>query len=213
MVAPMRFFPNRTWVSIGIVVGLVGILATLAVLQYQWSGEVSQAERERMQASLRAATAQFRQEFGRELQQLGQSFQPDASILANRNWQAFARILTDSLATGDHPLASSIYLWVVDGETGPQLLGLEPESKSFQPVLWPADLEPVRSRYVRTLASAARLPVEIRPNSWTLISGAPLMIHPLILFQPMAGPPSASTLSRLPHDPAQPAHNTSGAVS
>jgi signal transduction histidine kinase/type II secretory pathway pseudopilin PulG len=193
MVAPMRFFPNRTLVSIGIVVALGVILATLAVLQYQWSGEVSQAERERMQASLRTATAQFRQEFGRDLQQLGQSFQPDAEILANSDWQRFARSLTDSLATADRPLASTIYLWVADGETGPQLLKLEPEIRSFQPASWPADLEPVRARYARTFSSTTRLPTEVRPNSWTLISGAPLMIHPLVLFQPMAGPPSAST--------------------
>ncbi len=193
MVAPMRFFPNRTLVSIGIVVALVVILAKLAVLQYQWSGEVSQAERERMKASLRTATAQFRQEFGRDLQQLGQSFQPDATILANSDWQRLARNLTDPLATADHPLASTIYLWIADGETGTQFLKLEPNAKSFQPAPWPADLEPVRARYARTFSSATHLPTEVRPNSWTLISGAPLMIHPLVLFQPMVDPPSPST--------------------
>lgn len=193
MVAPMKFLPSRTVASICIVVSLAVVLAILAVLQYHWSGEVSEAERERMQSGLRNATTQFRLEFNRELQQLGQSFQPDMTVLGNRDWRRYAESAADLLAVADRPFASNIFLWIAGSDATPQLLKLNANAKSFEPVQWPATFEAVRGRYERTLSSSSRLPAEPRPFSWTMISGIPLMLHPLMLFQPQAGPPTANT--------------------
>src|SRR5215468_5441725 len=46
---------------------LVALLATLATFQYQWLGEVSQAERERMRASVRTRATDLSREFDSEL--------------------------------------------------------------------------------------------------------------------------------------------------
>ena len=190
--APMRFLPSRTVSSIGIVVALAVILAVLAVLQYRWSGQVSEAERERMQASLRNATTQFRQEFNRDLQQLGQSFQPDPTILASRDWQRYARSSADLLTGAERSLASSVYLWIAGDDANPQLLKLMPDAKSFASVPWPARFEGVRERYERTFVGSARPPADVRPFSWTMISGIPLLLHPLMVFQPPSEPPTAN---------------------
>ena len=53
ILSPMSLIPKRTISSIILVLVLIAILVTLAVLQYRWSGQVSQAERERMQTSMR----------------------------------------------------------------------------------------------------------------------------------------------------------------
>src|SRR5688572_28986162 len=51
-----------------ILVGLVMLLLpALAWMQYQWLGQLSTAERERMQRTLRTAAAQFATEFDSEL--------------------------------------------------------------------------------------------------------------------------------------------------
>ena len=51
-----------------LLVGLLLILLpTLAILQYRWIGEVSAAERERMESGLRAASDRFASDFDGEL--------------------------------------------------------------------------------------------------------------------------------------------------
>src|SRR5579864_9775050 len=46
---------------------LVAVLAGLAVLQYRWSGQVSDATRAQMLANLHMSLMSFRSDFGREL--------------------------------------------------------------------------------------------------------------------------------------------------
>src|SRR5215831_16794246 len=59
-----------------LLVGLLLILLpTLAILQFRWIGEVSAAERERMESSLRAASDQFATDFDGELARTSAAFQ------------------------------------------------------------------------------------------------------------------------------------------
>ena len=51
------------------------LLPLLAVLQYRWIGEVSAAERDRLESSLRAASDRFASDFDGELSRLASSFQ------------------------------------------------------------------------------------------------------------------------------------------
>src|SRR5206468_11894465 len=52
---------------------LLGLIALLATLQYRWLGRISDAERERMRASLNARASEFAQDFDRELTQIGRA--------------------------------------------------------------------------------------------------------------------------------------------
>ena len=51
-------------------VALLLALPILALLQYRWIGQVSQGDLERLQARLRADTAQFAEEFDADLQRV-----------------------------------------------------------------------------------------------------------------------------------------------
>lgn len=53
--------------ALAIAVLLGALLLTLAILQYRWAGQVAAAERERMQATLRARADDFGRDFDREL--------------------------------------------------------------------------------------------------------------------------------------------------
>jgi signal transduction histidine kinase len=193
MLPVMRFLPSRTTWSVIIVVCLVAILAVLAVLQYIWSGEVSEAERERMQASLRTSTLQFRQEFNRDLQQLVFAFQPDAAVISSQDWRRYASNLDDAFNNTDRRIVSSVYLWVSPWDDGEQLLKFDRQTKSFETVGWVPALDSVRERYPRTAINQPRLPSDVRPFAWTMLARIPLLVHPLFVFQQPAGPPMANS--------------------
>ena len=71
--------------AVSILVGLVMLLLpALAWMQYQWLGQLSEAERERMQRTLRTAAAQFATEFDTELSRTLIGLQVDGQWLPGR---------------------------------------------------------------------------------------------------------------------------------
>ena len=57
---------KRIPASLKMVVGLLALLTLVAVLQYDWLGQVSRAEQERMRNTLRSAVDRFAEDFDRE---------------------------------------------------------------------------------------------------------------------------------------------------
>ncbi len=119
----MKLLPRGTLSSIILVVSLGVILVVLAILQYRWSGQVSEAEHERMQTSLLASMNQFRLQFNNEFQQLGFPLQPDSTILMHKDWKSYAGSCSTVLKDGSNSnLVQSVYLWVPGISGGDQLL-------------------------------------------------------------------------------------------
>ena len=65
----MRRWPGKAALSLGLMCAVLLLLPVLAVLQYRWVGQVSQAERERMQANLLKITTRFAEDFDHEVAQ------------------------------------------------------------------------------------------------------------------------------------------------
>jgi hypothetical protein len=63
------------WASVGLLVSLCGVLA---VLQYHWIGEISSAERQNLQASLRDRLNNLQRDFDEELSNSERALQPAA---------------------------------------------------------------------------------------------------------------------------------------
>ena len=53
-----------------LVAALLALIPAVAMLQYQWLGQLSEAESMRLHANLQSATKQFESEFDRELTRL-----------------------------------------------------------------------------------------------------------------------------------------------
>ncbi|MGI8639886.1 MAG: hypothetical protein ACR2MG_08015, partial [Pyrinomonadaceae bacterium] len=66
---------KRSWLTILLVIGLLGLLGLLATLQYQWLGQISQSERERLERNLQTDTQRFAEDFNREMQTAYFNFQ------------------------------------------------------------------------------------------------------------------------------------------
>jgi len=133
-----------------ILVGLLLILLpTLAVLQYRWIGEVSAAERERLESSLRVASERFAIDLDTELSRLGTTFQirdgfpktADPIVERYQTWSEtspYARMLR------------TVYLLKVDRDNKSELYKLNLANHELEPSPLPITWENVRDRQLPT---------------------------------------------------------------
>ena len=135
------------------------LVPALAYMQYQWLGQLSTAERERMQRTLRTAAAQFATEFDSELSRTLVSLQVDGQTIRDQNWSAYAqRYSAWANSAGEPRLVREV--WLVDTKPGtalPPLDGTSPipveqlrlhkwnaQALAFEDAEWPDDLIKMR---------------------------------------------------------------------
>ena len=114
-------FGKRRVSAVTILVGVVMLLVpALAWMQYQWLGQLSTAERERMQRTLRTAAAQFATEFDSELSRTLVSLQVDSPAVRNQNWTGYAQRYSAWANSVSEPrLVRDV--WLVDTKPGTAL--------------------------------------------------------------------------------------------
>ncbi|KAF0248530.1 MAG: hypothetical protein FD167_2071 [bacterium] len=136
-------------ISLVFVVLLLALLPALAVLQYNWLGKVSRAERERMQTSLRLAASNFIKEFDREITFIFFSFRnalQDHDLQAEKKdstlGQPYVEAYQKWLTNTQHPLLIKGLYFVNVSESSPEkiLSKFSPQTASFQPSDWPSEL-------------------------------------------------------------------------
>ncbi|MGA9771165.1 MAG: HAMP domain-containing sensor histidine kinase [Blastocatellia bacterium] len=127
-----------------LVAALIALLPLLAVLQFRWLGEVSRAERERMQASLKTAVADFSRDFDGELTRAYLGFQMDAKTLRARAWSDYARRYDHWFQTAPYPqIVANLFLVEPDA----RLARFNRATAQFEPASWPVELERLRERF------------------------------------------------------------------
>ncbi|HEV2802885.1 MAG TPA: HAMP domain-containing sensor histidine kinase [Pyrinomonadaceae bacterium] len=139
-----------SWLLLLLAASLVVLLGVLAALQYRWLGQVSAAERERMQATLSAGAARFAEDFDRELGRIYFNLKLDAEAWQRRDGEAYAARYGTWRAGAPHPrLVTSIY--VVDGSDAGgrlQLARFDAGERKFTSVTeWPARFDALRRRF------------------------------------------------------------------
>ena len=125
---------------------LAGLMALLATLQYRWLGQVSEAERERMQTTLRTGASEFALDVDRELTRAYLLFQvepgTDEEISArlverHERWQATSRF---------PKLLKDVYIYS-QAEAGTGRLRLfDSKASRLSPVEWPASMSDWRQQ-------------------------------------------------------------------
>lgn len=157
-----RLHHRRSRVSaVTILVGIVMLLVpALAWMQYQWLGQLSTAERERMQRTLRTAAAQFATEFDTEMSRTLVSLQVEGPMLRDQNWSAYAQRYTQWANSSSEPHIVKDVLLVdtlpgtplpaVDGAAVPvdrlRIRRFNPQTLTFQDTQWPNDLLSMRGQ-------------------------------------------------------------------
>jgi signal transduction histidine kinase len=125
---------------------LVILLPTLAVLQYQWVGQLSTAARERLQRNVRIAAAQFREAFDGEIVRAVLSLQVGPATVREGVSERYSDRYNTWLNTASHPQIVSNVL-VVDGDAGQlRLRRWNPDVDALEATEWRAPLEKWRSQ-------------------------------------------------------------------
>ena len=139
---------------------LLVLLPALAVLQYRWVGQVSTAERERMQRNLRTAAAQFRENFDGEIIRAVLSLQVGPTTALEGASDRYTDRYETWLNTAAHPQVVASVLLVDADERDLRLRRWNTETHVFEPAEWPAALEEWRARFTEELSefSAGRPP-------------------------------------------------------
>jgi signal transduction histidine kinase len=127
-----------------ILVGLLLIvLPLLAVLQYRWIGEVSAAERDRLESSLRVASDRFAMDFESELSRLANTFQirdgfPETGVPIAERYQAWSE------GNPYGRLVRAIYLLKINSSTEPEFYKADLENRALEKAELPQELEFIR---------------------------------------------------------------------
>jgi two-component system sensor histidine kinase SenX3 len=213
---------KRTRVSaVTVLVGLVMLLVpALAYMQYQWLGQLSEAERERMQRTLRTAAAQFAVEFDTELSRALAGLQLDGPTVRDENWTAYAQrysqwtssasepklvrdvLLVDTLPGTELPPPDSGHAVAMDRL---RLRRWNTQALAFEPADWTTELNPLRQTLaahfigfaMERLRAGATREVRRDPAISLAIGDDNILVAPVTYFElPEArrGPPKISIL-------------------
>jgi signal transduction histidine kinase len=173
-----------------LVAAMLALLPLLAVLQYRWVGQVSQSERDRMQASLRAGVGRFRQDFDREITRIFLNLQPDESGTMEEAFNRYPHRFNRWQSAAPYPqLVKDVY-WVDGGESaGARLSHFNAGAGRFEATGWPEEMASLRDRLKEEFSALApktrlaaedillsRLPPPAMPRTGLMIQAA----HPPI---------------------------------
>ena len=191
-----------------VVAFLALLLPLLAVLQYRWLGQLSQAERTQIRDFLQVAASRFSQDFNNELMVAMEGFavgpmppggMPDLDLNAKyAKWTA----------TSQFPhLIQDIWLATKEADGRLKLSRLMPATGALQPSMWPANLGALRSNLERPYQLDQRGFTPPEPDRRALRGGpmggmSMLVDEPPVLAIPVFSTPAARLPSENP--PVQP---------
>jgi signal transduction histidine kinase len=162
------------------------VLVVLAILQYRWIGEVSQAEHARLRWALDNAVSQFRVEFNAELRHLGAAFQvpPYSSDVALRRQleDRFADWKAEGHLSG---LLAGLCVRTKQSGGTPTLMRFNPAKGDWEPSPWPLGFDRVRGPAWNVWSNAES--TSPRAMDWRFFPGAPALARPIRQVDGAAG--------------------------
>ena len=168
-----------------VTVALLVLVPTLAVQQYRWVGQVSEADRDRMQTHVRNAAMQFREALDGEIVRAVINLQVGAATARDGFSDRYTDRYDAWLATSAHPqVVANVFLIHAPG-ADLQLRRWNQTSHVFEPVEWPDVLQPWRSQFQQELTAVrAGRPIQRRIAAASLDES--LVMAPL---RPLPPPP------------------------
>lgn len=160
-----------------LVIILAIILVVLAVLQIRWTGQVSQADRERMQTNLQTEVQRFRRDFYLQLLRICWAFQSPEEGYTKNSLRFYAGRYDDWMSASARPdIVAGLFVW---DRAGGRLLRLDPSLGRFKPAAWPEELQTLRHDLEQINPVSMRsVPSESVGQSWALDEESHTLFHP-----------------------------------
>ena len=169
-------------IELSAIVATMAVVSVLALLQFRWTGEISQTEQQRLKSALGTGVRNFTQEFSYDFQQLCASVEVDPEASASTLEPRLLRQYASWQRTTSHrEMVAGLHLWQTDGARGPYLESLDQAGERFGETDWPARLEHLRDFLAQQLK---QLPSPISDREavyypWTFFEATPALIRPL----------------------------------
>ena len=136
---------SRSIVELTAVLVVTAVVAVLAVLQYRWTGTISQANQQRLNVDLDTSVRNFNQEFSYDFERLCEGFEVDAEAPAATIETRLLHQYSDWIrSTAEPALLMGVYVWRTDGTGAGRLESLDSDSLKFPEAAWPVRLAPLR---------------------------------------------------------------------
>lgn len=176
---------KRSVLELVAVVAMTAVVATLGILQYKWTGEISQVEQARMEGALDTSVKNFSQEFSYDFDRLCESFEINFETAgASAESQVLSRYTTWIKTTSRSAFVNGVYIWK-PAERRKQLLeALDFDNKRFQEAFWPARLEPLHRFAVSQELSSPIADRDAEYYPWTFYEETPALIRPIFASVP-----------------------------
>lgn len=176
----MKLASQRPVVLWLLAAALLALLATLGTLQYRWLGEVSDAQRERLRATLESSARRFANDFDHELTRLFLHFQPLAAWRRPADAPDAAALLAGWRDETPYPdMLAEVLRAERTGRGELALARLDPATGEPDARAWPPELADLRRR-LEEPAVARRPPAEAVDE---LLDGeVPAVVVPVLGF-------------------------------
>ncbi len=177
-----------------LVATLVVLLPTLALLQYRWVGQVSQAERERMQTHLRNAALQFHEALDGEVARAIANLQISAATAREGTSDRYADRFEAWAATAAHPEAVSDVFLIDEATDALRMRRWNPETRTLEEAAWTPALTAIRPgleadyRQFRRGAAFGRQALALSTETVALVPLRPLPADLVVGIQPPPAP-------------------------
>src|SRR5215204_6823363 len=136
---------KRSWFSIFLVFGLLALLCLLAVLQYVWLGQISDADKDRITRRLQTDTERFGEDFNREIQTAYVNFQSDEALWLNKDWAQFDDRYDFWREKTAYPeLITDFYYF--ENKPGGGVLRYNAEKRAFIETGWTDELQNIKAK-------------------------------------------------------------------
>ena len=135
------------------IAALLILVPTLAVLQYRWVGQVSDAERDRMETHVGNAAVQFRDALDGEIARAVINLQVSTAAVRDGFSDRYRDRFEAWQATSAHPQIVANILVLDASDAGVQLRRWNPTSHVFEATDWPATLLPWRPQFEQELTA------------------------------------------------------------
>jgi len=144
----MRFSRDKHGFSLALIIAILTLLPALAILQYRWVGQVSDAEHARLLASVREKTNRMCQELNRELMQPVALFQGP-----NQEEEEAAERIAQWQATSPwQGIVKNLYVVTFKDEK-PEVQRFDSGRKQFVAAEWPERLGALKRQLLDLVAS------------------------------------------------------------
>jgi signal transduction histidine kinase len=138
---------EREFSTIIIVLAVI-VVIVLGLLQYRWSGQVSEATSIRLADSLQMSMINWHLDFFRALSDICVALRLDPEAGTPKDWNTYATRFADWKKGAANPnLVAGIYIARTSRDVDAQLLGLDSSSRRFEPAEWPASLRALEQAF------------------------------------------------------------------